>query len=50
MTAIIFGLIAFAVRLKYPTGTGPLELQLGYFPLYILMMIMGGCGVSKSLA
>jgi hypothetical protein len=41
VTAIIFGFIAFAVRLKYPTGTGPLELQLGYFPLYILMMIMG---------
>jgi hypothetical protein len=28
--------------LKYPTGTGPLELQLGYFPLYILMMVIGG--------
>lgn len=41
ITAVLFGLIAFVVRLKFPTGTGPLELQLGYFPLYILSMGMG---------
>ncbi len=41
VTAILFGLIAFVVRLKFPAGTGPMELQLGYFPLYILMMTMG---------
>ncbi|WP_256759371.1 acyltransferase [Cohnella sp. WQ 127256] len=41
ITAIICGLIAFLVRLIYPTGTGPWELQLGYFPLYILLFVMG---------
>ncbi|MBD3922724.1 acyltransferase family protein [Paenibacillus sp. PR3] len=39
--AIALGLSAFAVRLVYPTGTGPLELQLGYFPSYILLFIAG---------
>lgn len=41
VTAVLLGLIAFAVRLAYPTGTGPLELQLGYFPSYILLFIVG---------
>jgi surface polysaccharide O-acyltransferase-like enzyme len=35
------GLIAFAVRLLYPTGTGLLELQFGYFSSYILLFIAG---------
>ncbi|REK74178.1 acyltransferase family protein [Paenibacillus paeoniae] len=39
--AFALGLIAFVVRLVYPTGTGPLELQLGYFPSYILLFIAG---------
>jgi len=39
--AIGTGLIAFLVRLVYPTGEGPLELQLGYFPSYILLFIAG---------
>ncbi len=41
VVAIALGFIAFAVRLVYPTGTGPLELQLGYFPSYILLFIAG---------
>ncbi|WP_158602370.1 acyltransferase family protein [Cohnella endophytica] len=41
VVAIVLGLIAFVVRLIYPTGTGPLELQLGYFPSYILLFIAG---------
>ncbi|WP_317954472.1 acyltransferase family protein [Paenibacillus chitinolyticus] len=41
VVAIALGLIAFTVRLAYPTGTGPLELQLGYFPSYILLFIAG---------
>ncbi|WP_337103536.1 acyltransferase family protein [Paenibacillus sp. YIM B09110] len=41
VVAIVIGLIAFVVRLVYPTGTGPLELQLGYFPSYILLFIAG---------
>lgn len=39
--AIALGLAAFAVRLVYPTGEGPLELQLGYFPSYILLFVIG---------
>lgn len=39
--AIVTGLIAFVIRLVYPTGEGPLELQLGYFPSYILLFIAG---------
>ncbi|MEW9701164.1 acyltransferase family protein [Paenibacillus sp. SI8] len=39
--AIAIGLIGFIVRLVYPTGTGPLELQLGYFPSYIVLFIAG---------
>jgi len=38
---ITLGLIAFVVRLVYPTGEGPLELQLGYFPSYILLFVIG---------
>jgi peptidoglycan/LPS O-acetylase OafA/YrhL len=41
VTALSLGVIAFAVRLVYPTGTGPLELQLGYFPSYILLFVAG---------
>lgn len=40
-TAIALGVTAFVVRLAYPTGTGPLELQLGYFPSYIVLFIAG---------
>jgi surface polysaccharide O-acyltransferase-like enzyme len=39
--ALALGVVAFTVRLVYPTGTGPLELQLGYFPSYILLFIAG---------
>lgn len=39
--AIVFGVIAFFVRIPYPVGTGPLELQLGFFPLYVLAMVAG---------
>ena len=39
--ALGFGLVAYLVRLVYPTGTGLLELQLGYFPLYVLLFIAG---------
>jgi glucans biosynthesis protein C len=39
--AIILGLTAFLTRLVYPTGEGPLELQLGYFPSYILLFLTG---------
>ncbi|MFD1774996.1 acyltransferase family protein [Paenibacillus rhizophilus] len=35
------GLAAFLTRFVFPLGTGPLELQLGYFPLYILLYIAG---------
>lgn len=39
--AVLSGLAAFVIRLLYPIGTGPLELQLGYFPLYIVLFIAG---------
>ncbi|MEC1722700.1 acyltransferase family protein [Schinkia azotoformans] len=39
--AIVFGLIAFTVRLVYPTGSGIWGLQFGYFPLYMLFMWAG---------
>lgn len=39
--ALLLGLTAFAVRFAYPVGEGPLELQLGYFPSYILLFIAG---------
>lgn len=41
LVAIVVGFTAFLVRLVYPTGEGPLELQLGYFPSYILLFIAG---------
>ncbi|MFC5471554.1 acyltransferase family protein [Cohnella suwonensis] len=41
VVAIVVGFTAFLVRLVYPTGEGPLELQLGYFPSYILLFIAG---------
>ncbi|MBO9597923.1 MAG: acyltransferase [Cohnella sp.] len=41
VAAIALGLVAFAVRLVYPTGEGPLELQLGYFPSYIALFVAG---------
>lgn len=40
VTAVSIGLIAFAVRFVYPAGQGPLGLQFGYFPLYILLFIV----------
>lgn len=39
--AILLGCSAFLVRLVYPTGEGPLELQLGYFPSYLLLFVAG---------
>lgn len=41
IAAVGIGFIAFAVRFVYPTGQGPLGLQFGYFPLYILLFIVG---------
>jgi glucan biosynthesis protein C len=41
VVAVVVGLTAFLIRLVYPTGKGPLELQLGYFPSYILLFIAG---------
>ncbi|BBI33362.1 acyltransferase family protein [Cohnella abietis] len=38
---IALGLVAFVIRLVYPTGKGPLELQLGYFPSYIFLFVIG---------
>lgn len=42
--AAALGAVAFLVRLAYPTGEGPLELQLGYFPSYILLFAAGVLG------
>lgn len=41
LLAVASGLVAFAVRFAYPAGEGPLGLQFGYFPLYILFFIAG---------
>lgn len=41
VAAIMLGLVSFVVRLVYPTGEGPLELQLGYFPSYIALFVAG---------
>ena len=38
---LFIGVATFLVRLVYPVGTGPLNLQLGYFPLYICMFAFG---------
>ncbi|TLS52079.1 acyltransferase [Paenibacillus antri] len=39
--AVGLGLIAFAVRLVYPTGTDVLGMQLGYFPMYVALFAAG---------
>jgi len=41
IAAALLGLAAFAVRLVFPTGTDVLGMQLGYFPMYIALMIAG---------
>ena len=41
ITAILLGIVAFAIRLIYPVGTGILGLQFGYFPSYILLFYIG---------
>jgi len=38
---LVIGAVTFPMRLVYPTGTGFLNLQLGYFPLYICMFAFG---------
>ena len=38
---LFIGVATFLVRLVYPVGTGILNLQLGYFPLYICMFAFG---------
>ncbi|MCX5769278.1 MAG: acyltransferase family protein [Candidatus Hydrogenedentes bacterium] len=38
---VIIGAVTFLVRLVYPVGTGILNLQLAYFPLYICMFAFG---------
>jgi len=38
---ISIGLVAFAVRMVFPTGWGILGLQLGFFPLYVPMFVFG---------
>jgi glucans biosynthesis protein C len=40
-TAVAIGLVAYAVRFVYPAGQGPLGLQFGYFPSYILLFAAG---------
>jgi hypothetical protein len=39
--AVGLGLVAFGVRLVYPTGTGVLGMQFGYFPMYIPLFVAG---------
>jgi hypothetical protein len=41
--AFLLGLVSFLVRLEYPTGwtLKPLGFQLGYFPQYIALFILG---------
>ena len=41
ITAILLGIVAFAIRLIYPVGTEILGLQFGYFPSYILLFYIG---------
>ncbi|RFU61152.1 acyltransferase family protein [Peribacillus glennii] len=41
LLAVLLGITAFAVRLFYPVGTGPLGLQFGYFPSYIFLFAAG---------
>jgi surface polysaccharide O-acyltransferase-like enzyme len=38
---LVIGLVAFAVRMVFPTGWGILGLQLGFFPLYVPMFVFG---------
>jgi hypothetical protein len=38
---LTIGLIAFVVRLAFPTGWEILGLQLGYFPLYVAFFVFG---------
>ena len=38
---VVVSAVTFAVRLAYPTGTGFLGLQFGYFPLYICCYAAG---------
>jgi fucose 4-O-acetylase-like acetyltransferase len=38
---LIVGAVTFLMRLVYPVGTGFLNLQLGYFPMYICMFAFG---------
>jgi glucans biosynthesis protein C len=46
-TAVVLGLINFAVRLAIPVGQEVLWLQLGYFPCY-LWLFAAGCAASRS--
>lgn len=39
--AVIVGIVAFAIRLVFPTGADVLGLQLGYFASYILLFVVG---------
>lgn len=41
LIAIGLGMVAFVIRLFWPTGKELLGLQLGYFPSYILLFIIG---------
>lgn len=41
LAMIAIGLVAFAVRLVIPVGREVLWLQLGYFPSYILLFVIG---------
>jgi glucan biosynthesis protein C len=45
---ITAGLLAFAFRLVYPTGTNFFGLQFGYFPLYLLMYPAGILAARKN--
>jgi glucans biosynthesis protein C len=39
--ALITGIISFVTRLIFPLGTEVIELQLGFFPSYIMLYILG---------
>jgi len=47
IAALFIGLVSFAVRLELPVGTEVLWLQLGYFPGYIALFVVG-CVTAES--
>ncbi|MFT3740329.1 MAG: acyltransferase [Breznakibacter sp.] len=45
---VVAGLLAFAIRLAYPTGTSFFGLQFGFFSLYLLMYAAGIVAARKN--